>query len=341
MTHDARSSLIIVGGGITGLTLAVAAQVRGHAVTIVAAESPETTASGVAAGMIAPVQEALVEPDPVLSFQRLKAVQAVWDSHAWPAAVAAALRRAKAASSLRLAADPAIAAALTDAGAEIEVGEGGFLVFGDWLVDAPVLLAALTEAFAAAGGCLIATSATGVSAHTVTTASETLTADAVVVAAGYGAHAFAGAVPSLAVLEPIKGQLLEIKDAGAGTPLGVVRSKAGYWARSGQGARFGASMQPGRSDLTIDPEVTAHLQTTLEAMIDGAGEGATPRVGVRASTPDGWPLIGRDGASGVYVATGMRRNGYVFAPFAARRILDLIDGVEAPAADPYAPDRFR
>ena len=61
---------------------------------------------------------------------------------------------------------------------------------------------------------------------------------------------------------------------------------------------------------------------------------------IRAATPDGWPLIGRDPASGVLVATGMRRNGYIFAPFAAKIILALIEGRPSPDEGLYRPDRF-
>ncbi len=36
----------------------------------------------------------------------------------------------------------------------------------------------------------------------------------------------------------------------------------------------------------------------------------------------------------------MRRNGYVFAPLAARMMLDVLAGGETPEAGMYDPDRF-
>ena len=60
MVHSPQS-LIIVGGGIVGLCVAVAAQAKGHTVTVVVRDDAGDTASGVAAGMIAPALEALGE----------------------------------------------------------------------------------------------------------------------------------------------------------------------------------------------------------------------------------------------------------------------------------------
>jgi len=42
----------------------------------------------------------------------------------------------------------------------------------------------------------------------------------------------------------------------------------------------------------------------------------------------------------VLVATGMRRNGYIFAPLAAQIILALVEGRESPDGGIYRPDRF-
>jgi glycine/D-amino acid oxidase-like deaminating enzyme len=100
-------------------------------------------------------------------------------------------------------------------------------------------------------------------------------------------------------------------------------------------------MQFGRDDPVVEPEVVADLKARAAGMMPSVDlTGAMPKTGVRAATPDSWPLIGRD-ATGVYVAAGMRRNGYIFAPFAARLLLALMTG-EAPGAEAahYDPNRF-
>jgi glycine oxidase len=351
------SSLIIVGGGIVGLTLAAAAQARGDVVTIIARDAAEDTASGVAAGMIAPALEALNDPDPALTYHRLYAAQQAWleDFAMWPEPVQTLLADAHSRTSLYVIDRPhADAPKLRTIGAAFSPldwddmrirgfdpeGQSVFAVPGDWLVEAMPLLAALRAALVTGDATFIDGAVERVAAGQVALENGTLlTADAVVVAAGYGARRFSDTVPSLAALQPIKGHLLDIGGSGLE---GVVRSEAGYFAGYGRRAKFGASMQPGRDDLGVESEVVEDLKARADFLPSGAGRvDAVPRVGIRASTPDGWPLIGRDAASGVWVATGMRRNGFVFAPFAARLILAQMrgEGVSEDASA-YDPNRF-
>ncbi len=319
-----EKSMLIVGGGIAGLCLAVVAQARGFAVTLVARDAASDTASGVAAGMIAPTLESRGDPDPE-AFNRLDTAQAAWLRlmAVWPHALQIALCRQQGEARSRfLAAD----------GTATEIG-------GDWLVDAVATLAALEAEFTALGGRVVKGEAARIAAHAVTlTDGGEWHAAHVVLAAGFASAAFAATIPSLKALTPIKGHLLDLP--GQGTP-GVLRSAKGYLADYGASAKFGASMEPGRDDLTIDPAVVADLKArAADISADISLERAVPRTGIRASTPDGWPLIGLDSASGVWVAAGMRRNGYVFAPFAAEVILDRIEGEARPDAAAYDPQRF-
>lgn len=323
-----EKSILVVGGGIVGLCLAVAARTRGFDVVLIARDAARDTASGVAAGMIAPAQEAMGDPDPE-AFDRLKAAQAAWLKlmPVWPASVQAALRRQQGEARNRfIAADGTISE-----------------ISGDWLLDAPATLAALEADFVARGGELIKGEVTRLSAHAVVAADgrangREYQASHVVLAAGYAARAFADLIPSLEVLAPIKGHLFDLP--GQGMP-GVTRAATGYLADYGASARFGASMEPGRADLGIDPAVLADLRARGAALFPRMSlEAATPRTGIRAGTPDSWPLIGLDSASGVWLAVGMRRNGYVFAPFAADVILDRLEGRARPDAEVYDPNRF-
>jgi len=362
MTQVSSQSVIIVGGGITGLTIGVALQASGRKVTLVAREALEDTASGVAAGMIAPALEALTEPDPVLSFQRLKAAQSAWLNlfDLWPETLRVALAEARKTPTLYVwhvglpsgdMHEAGIRKRLSDMGATYQpldwhaVAAAGFdpeyegaaRIADDWLVDAVSTLTVLQSYFEELGGRVLRAAACHVGAQTLLLASgEVLDADHIVVAAGYDAQTFSGDVPALACLTPIKGHLLDIAGQGAS---GIVRSARGYFVDHGKHGKFGATMQAGRDDLTIEPEVVSELRANAGSMHIEIIE-AAPRTGIRASTPDGWPLIGRDPSSGVLVATGMRRNGYIFAPLAAKVILALVEGRETPEADIYRPDRF-
>jgi len=357
-----EKSILIVGGGIVGLCLAVVAQARGYIVTLVARDAATDTASGVAAGMIAPALEAMNDPDPVAGFQRLKSAQDAWlrNFDLWPEPVRRALADGMSKPVLYTwnnafnprgtneAVRPVLERmgarsrwldddALRIAGFDPEV-DGVVRVEDDWLVEASGVLAALCLAVEA-GGTIIRDTVVELDRASVSLASgERLLADHVVLAAGYAATAFAAAIPSVNALTPIKGHLFDLP--GQGRP-GVVRSAMGYLADYGASAKFGASMEPGRDDLAIDPAVVADLKArAADISADISLEGAVPRTGIRASTPDGWPLIGLDSASGVWLAAGMRRNGYVFAPFAAEVILDRIEGLPRPDAAAYNPQRF-
>ena len=319
-----EKSMLIVGSGIVGLCLAVAARAQGFAVTIIARDAARDTASGVAAGMIAPALEARGDAHPE-ALARLKAAQGAWLDllPLWPETLQATLRRQQ---------DTARSRFIEPDGGETEIA-------GDWLVDAMATLSALEAGLVDAGGVVIRGEAVAVTAHTATLADGRIWEAAhVVIASGYASRAFAAAVPSLATLSPIKGHLLDLPGRGGH---GVVRSARGYLADYGASAKFGASMEAGRDDLAVDPAVVADLAGKAAAMFADLALGrAVPRTGIRAGTPDQWPLIGRDEASGVWVATGMRRNGFVFAPYAAGVILDRLAGRDRPDADIYDPQRF-
>lgn len=352
------SSLLIVGGGITGLCIATLALAKGFDVRIVARDPVAETASGIAAGMIAPVLEALGEFEPEVAYARLYRAQQSWIDlfDVWPASVQEALEKARAQArsryvwyqsdnlsditTPRLKTMGASFAALTDPQLSGIAGDmDGVEVAGDWLLNARDILDGLTAHVLARGGDMVTGTVSTVSARQATlTTGETLSADHVVIAAGYGAKALAGSVASLAVLGPVKGHLLNLAGQGG---QGVLRWAGGYLADHGALAKFGATMQFGQDDLTVEPDIVDDLKARAAGMLPSIDlAGAVPRTGVRAASPDSWPLIGRD-PSGVHVATGMRRNGYVFAPLAARIVMALILG-ETPGEEAalYKPDRF-
>lgn len=354
MVHSTSHSLIIVGGGIVGLTIAVAAQGSGHKVTLIARDEMEATASGIAAGMIAPAMEAMNDPDPAFSYLRFKQAQAAWLDlrHLWPQSlkflwpdvmeghsyfVWPAEGGDEGPEGLRR-----TGAVLSDLSPDLYHGLGldadtrAVRVSGDGNVSGLHLLHAFEAHLRDLGGVRVRGKVDQVEAGRVQVDPiGWIAADEVVIAAGYDSRdLLAGAN----VLTPIKGHLLDLPSV---RPPVVLRGASGYLATRDDGARFGATMQAGHDDLDIEPDVVADLKARAKAMFaDLPLEDAIPRTGIRASTPDGWPLIGRDPASDVLVATGMRRNGYIFAPYAAKIILALIEGRESPDEGIYRPDRF-
>jgi len=359
MARNSSQSVIIVGGGIVGLCIAVVAQVRGHHVTLVARDTPEDTASGVAAGMIAPILESRSDPYYDEGRKRLQHAQKAWLDliDCWPERLANSLRAQLSSQSIyiwkgELDEDDDFFFAITmkesregdtsrDELRRRGISElySGEAVLGDWLVDAMATLLDLQDTFVQRGGTVIRDIAYAVAEHKVRLSDgETLSADAVVLAAGYDVTAFADSISVLERVHPIKGHILDIM---TDLPSGVVRSAEGYLAVHGETAKFGATMQAGRNDLAIEDSMVDQLKLRAKDMFPSLElDDAVPRAGVRASSPDSWPMIGRDPASRVLVATAMRRNGYVFAPLAARIITDLIEGRDTPGAEIYRPDRF-
>ncbi|MGZ3298242.1 MAG: NAD(P)/FAD-dependent oxidoreductase [Asticcacaulis sp.] len=357
-----EKSILIVGGGIAGLCLGVVALSRGYSATIVSRDLIGDTASGIAAGMIAPAMEAMGDADPKGAFLRLKAAQTAWLDQfgLWPEPLQRALTDGMSQPALYVWDEDAptdggeggVAPLLTAMGAswqrldDDQVRIEGFnpgrqsalRIEDDWLVEASIVLAALETAFESAG-TIIRDTVTALTGTSVTLAGgDILNARHVVIAAGYGAHAFADAVPSLKALSPIKGHLLDMAGQGGA---GVIRSTAGYLANYGATAKFGATMQAGVSDPAIEPDAVAGLKSRAAALMPGISvDPSTPRSGIRAASPDGWPMIGRDKATGVWMATAMRRNGFVFAPYAAGVVLDGIEGKPRADAVAYDPDRF-
>lgn len=64
--------------------------------------------------------------------------------------------------------------------------------------------------------------------------------------------------------------------------------------------------------------------------------------GVRAATPDGLPIVGPGEGTGVYVARGARRNGWLLAPLMAEVIVQhLTARPPSAAAKAFDPARFR
>ncbi|MFT4075875.1 MAG: FAD-dependent oxidoreductase [Asticcacaulis sp.] len=351
MAQTSSRSVIIVGGGITGLTIAVALQASGHKVTVIARDAPEDTASGVAAGMIAPAMEAMNDPDPAFSFERLKTAQQAWQTLAplwpqslqflWPEVMEGHSyfiwpeREGQGLEALRK--TRAVLAPLSEDlhnGLELPESLSAVRVAGDGNVSAMDLLQAFEAHLRALEGILVRGAVMQAEAGRVLVDHiGWVSGDEVVIAAGYDSH-----VLGVGRLSPIKGHLLDVTTQ---RPPVVLRGQAGYLATRTDGARFGATMQAGQSDTDVEPEVVADLKRRAHDLFPDIDlTGAVPRTGIRASTPDEWPLIGRDPASGVLVATGMRRNGYIFAPLAAQIILALVEGRESPDGGIYRPDRF-
>jgi glycine oxidase len=335
-----RAEVIVAGAGALGLSTALALADAGCSVTVCdPAQGPN--ASAVAAGMLAPVFETALDAETASHLDLLMTARNLWPglaartgveidrsgtaavgSEAWLAGVRAGLTR------LGLRGTDLPRAMLEDHAPGIAPGLEGVLTREDWRLDPGPALQALRRAAQDAGVAFRHEAVTGRGA-----------ADWLVVATG-AAQGLAEVAPALEHLSPIKGQILRFSGLRGGRM--SLRGKGAYAVPGSDGLAVGATMEPGVSDIRIDP-------VALQPLVRAAG-GLFPQlaeatfgvsVGVRAATPDGLPMVGLSETPGVVLAVGARRNGWLLAPLVAEMVTACVTGRDpGPYAARFDPARF-
>jgi glycine oxidase len=326
--------VVVAGAGAVGSVLALALTRKGAAVTLVDPAPAGANASGVAAGMLAPLGETLLDPKSADHFALLKAGRDGWPALLEGLSGAPAIDRSGA---LFLAADAAARSMLDRAralGAELTPADDGFLFTPeDWRLEPRAMLAALHAALEASGGVRRAGQALALQDGQVRLqGADSIRADALVLATGVGGGG----------LMPIKGQILRFPGLGPATGP-VLRGHGVYAAPGGEGLIVGATMEEGVSDLAIDADAVARLRAAGARLVPAAAQAPFEAfAGVRAATADGLPIVGPGEGQGVYVARGARRNGWLLAPLMAAVILEHLTGqASSPAAAAFDPTRLR
>ena len=337
-----KPSIAVAGAGALGLTTALALADAGCDVAVFDPAPPGDNASGVAAGMLAPVFESLLDTEVGPHLDLLLAARDLW-----PALEARIGARIDRAGAVALGA-PAFLARMDQGmrslglhpiglprralealipGLAEGLGEG-VLTREDWRIEPRTVLDALRRTAEAAGVVFHARAATGFEG-----------AERLVVASG-GARDLAVVAPGLSTLTPIKGQIVRLQTSMA--PGLVLRGAEVYLAPAAEGVVVGATMEMGRDDRTIDPLAVAGLRRSAETLVPGLADASSiPAAGVRAATADGLPLVGRGRHPGVLLAVGARRNGWLLAPLVARLITACVtEGEAGPYAARLDPARF-
>jgi glycine oxidase len=320
-----RRKVLVAGAGALGLATALALADAGLEVAVYDPGAPGDNASGVAAGMLAPVFEAALDPLARPHFDLLAAARDLWPALAQRAGITldrapalavgdadwlhAATRAVRSLGAEVRAVDrPALEAA---APGLAPVHRQGVAVDGDWRLEAPAALAALRRAGEAAGVVFrqaVVEDAAGF--------------DLLVAATGAG-RTLIGRAPELVKLIPIKGHILR----GAGRLGAVLRSSNAYAVPAAGGLLVGASMELGRDDRRVDAGQVGRLRAAAAQLFPVLADAPmTAAVGVRAATADGLPLVGPSTAPGVLIAAGARRNGWLLAPLVAQMVAAYVTG---------------
>jgi glycine oxidase len=347
--------VIIVGGGIIGLSLSIALRKRGASVLVVDRGEPGREASHAAGGMLV---DCPLETKPALQ----------------PLATASARMYPEFAYELEL--ESGIKVDLRDPGTiffpsakhlhhaetafprahltELEpaLTETNFDHPAFYLKERSVDPRALTSAALktarnrgvdfSSGDPVTAVNISDGQVSGVTTTKTSFLADKVVNCAG----AWSGQIPPHAFpTRPVKGQMLCLIMPSRTLLKHVVRSQQVYLIPRSDGRLLvGATVEEAGFDKRTIPET---IQRLHQAAIALGPKLAGARIledwaGLRPGTPDNLPILGATATPGYYVATGHFRDGILLAPITAEVMAALIEA-RTPEYDlaPFSPARFQ
>jgi tRNA 5-methylaminomethyl-2-thiouridine biosynthesis bifunctional protein len=341
-------TVVVIGAGIAGASLARAFAALGYRATVVEAEHAGAGGSGFPAALVTPRLDAGDGEIAALHAQALARAGALYA--AVPEAVVAhgvlqLEQAARDASRYRKIADqdlwPAGTMTVVDAAtASVHLGEGvetGGLMMTSALAvrPAPVLEAWLAEANRVTASVeRIEQTAKGWRLLSEK-GDLILTADVVVVAAGWGTAALADDLP----LSPVRGQADWVDVEGDALVAPV--AWGGYRVPTGEGFLFGATHDRGRVDTAASAEDTARNLATLSARLPETAvlmPGTMhSRAAIRATTPDRLPLAGAvPDRPGLYVLGGLGSRGFCVAPLLAEHVAALATGTPSPLPNDLA-----
>jgi glycine oxidase len=376
--NSAGHDVAVVGAGVVGLAIAWRAQQRGLSTLVVEKARAGAGASGVAAGMLAPVTEADFGEEALLALN-------LAGLERWPAFAAELSERSGLDTGYRRSGALAVAADRDDAqelrrlaelqrslglgsrwltGRECRALEpglsphvpGGIEAPDEGHVDPAATVEALRTGFLAEGGELLEGAAvkglelgSGAARRTALVLDDgrTVRAEHTVVAAGAWSADLSGLGTGAAPpVRPVKGQILSLRVPEGHPPPAerLIRTPRCYVvARTDGRVVIGATTEERGFDVRVTAEgVFRLLEAAREVLpvIDEL-ELVSARAGLRRGTPDNGAAVGRGAEDGVVWATGHGRNGVLLAPITAEAVVALVSGEEQPdAVAPFGPDRF-
>lgn len=359
------TDLVVVGAGVIGLACAWEAARRGLDVVVLERGRPAAGASGVAAGMLAPVGELAFGEQPLaeltlraaelfpafvaeleqasgeaVGYERFGALHVALDRDE----AEELRRRHRLQRSLQLDAEwlPPRRCREVEGGLAPSVA-GGVHAPHEGAVDPRMLCTALLAALRAEG----AEVRTGTPVAEALLAGERiegvraadggeLAADAVLLATG----AWAGESPWLPErarppVRPVKGQILTLRGP-AGDPVceGIVASERVYVVPRADGRLIvGATVEEKGFDTTVTAGGVHELLREAYRLLPEVAELelVEATAGLRPGTPDNMPIVGPGALDGLLLATGHYRNGILLAPHAAQQVCELLSGAGVAA----------
>ncbi len=340
------TDVLVVGGGIAGLTTALAAAARGLSVRIL--DTPRSgSASRAAAGMLAPsleglpggVREAALEARD--TYPEFLAALCARTGRTVPLDRNGILELATSGDELSRFSSRAGAGAESFEGAALArlepafAGHAGAVLHpGDGCVDNVALMDALEAAVTLeARISRVEERATGLDRDgaviaVLTEARSRFEAAHVVLASGAWV-ATLGGLPHPIPVHPVRGQLLTL----AARPIShVTYGGGGYLVPRGDRLLIGATSEDTGFELGTTDAGLSHLRTVAARAVPSLRDAPVLEhwAGFRPMTPDTMPILGADSRDPrLFYAGGFSRNGILFAPWAAAHLAGLLAGERA------------
>jgi glycine oxidase len=351
--------VVIIGGGIIGLSLAIALRKRGATVLVVERGEPGREASHAAAGMLANCGSETPEP-----LRELAAVSAAMypefvheledesgsshiDLRDQGTILFLSPENQKHLYDENLAAEKMSAERLEDLEPGLVEVKYPVVYLKERSVDPRALVAAALKAAkhrgvdVASGSPVTEVLQSNSRVEGVRTDRTSYPANAVVNCAG----AWAGQLPPHRLpTRPVKGQMLSVAGTPRETLRHVVRSPEVYLVpRSDGRILIGATVEETGYDKRTVPATIQRMHEAAVQLLPALGQARILEdwAGLRPGTPDDLPILGATSIDGYFAATGHYRDGVLLAPVTAHVMAQVIAGTK-PDHDlaAFSPGRF-
>lgn len=360
--------VIVVGGGVIGLSVAHAVAAEGQSVLVLDPGEPSKASSWAAAGMLAPQSEAETPGSlftlciASLRIYRDWAAQIMEQSGVDPEYAEPGLL-CVASTEQSLCALKNRLAWQRDAGFESEFLTpeevrrvepnltlpiaGGIHMPGECRVTPRLLLEALRKACLfrgveiRTGERVCAVLKNGERVAGVQTERESFATNSLVIASGARTSEISGLLRVPIV--PRKGQIFSLRSP---RPVfqKLIRWEHAYAVqRQGGDLVIGATNEDAGFDRSLTPAGIGGLMAKAQQLSESVASLPIQEMwtGLRPATPDGLPVIGASGLDGLVYATGHYRNGILLAPITASIVASLLGKRKPPLPlEPYAAARF-
>ncbi|HEY8477382.1 MAG TPA: glycine oxidase ThiO [Chloroflexota bacterium] len=362
--------VVVVGGGVIGLSIARALRQDGWAVTVLERGRAGHEASWASAGIVPAPAMTAATPDPYEQLEALSArlypelvaelrdetgLDVEYTQDGWLVPASSAEEAAAVEASVRLdrarglasefvagpalrAEEPALAAGVVAA----KLSPGGH-VENRRLVRALELAVRQQGVRVVSGAAVVEVLHEGGRVRGVRTLLGDVPASAVVLAAGSWSGQIRGTMLDLPVV-PQRGQILAVWRGALEFRRVILAPGDPYLVPRRDGRVIvGATRELVGYDPSLTVEGVGWLLSSAERLVPGVRSASIAEMwtGFRPFSPDGRPVIGRGRLDGLYYATGHGANGITLAPGTARVVASMLRGEAPPVpVDAFSPLRF-